>query len=341
VDKFVSSTFCLENLLNKIHASYPASNPFHNSIHAADVVATSFWALHIGKVSRICNLTSLDCFSVLFAAMIHDVDHPGRTNNYQIATRNILALTYNDRSVLENHHCSFAYSAMQHDECNILAKMSIREKTDMRAMVISMVLATDVAKHFHEYTLLKARLQDSKFPDRDKPADKELILKCLVHACDIGNPSKSIDVTIEWTAFVMTEFFAQGDKEKQHGFPISMFMDRTTTNIATCQVGFIDALVLPFYKGLEMVFPQLHLAVANLESNRAFWADHVAFFAERIKDDDPFPPGQLMSLINSNMMSDQLGDEAIDVSDMNMLPSFRNSGVSNGPRANAAAAQSE
>jgi hypothetical protein len=316
VDKFASSVIHLENLLAKINNGYQAKNPFHNAAHAADVVLTCFWCLHTGQASRICNLSALDCFSVIFAAMIHDVDHPGNTNPFQIANRNALAIMYNDKSVLENHHCSFAYQTMQQDEsCNILSSMPKKDKENMRAMVISMVLSTDVAKHFHEYGLLKARLQDQKFPDREKPSDKELILKCLLHACDIGNPSKSIDVTVDWTALVMTEFFAQGDEEKNRGRPISMFMDRSTTNIATCQVGFIDALVLPLYKGLEMVFPLLQSAVANLESNRVFWADHVDLFAERIKDDNPFPPDKLRSLVDSNMM----GDAAIDVSEDNLM----------------------
>jgi hypothetical protein len=314
IEKFTASVFTLENYLNKITASYPTTNPFHNSSHAADVVATCFWTLHIGQANRILNLTPLECFAVLFSAMIHDVDHGGRTNPFLIKTRNSLALRYNDRSVLENHHCSFAYQAMHDETCNILAAMPVPDRAAMRAMVVSMVLATDVAKHFHEYGLLKARLQDKAFPDREKPADKELVLNCLVHACDIGNPSKNIDVTVEWTALVMTEFFDQGDKEKQNGFPISMFMDRTTTNIATCQVGFIDALVLPFYKGLEAILPGLQTAVQNLESNRTFWADHVDLFAERLKEGDPFPPGRLMSLLDAAGLSEaSLGDATLEI----------------------------
>ena len=44
---------------------------------------------------------------------------------------------------------------------------------------------------------------------------------------------------------ILTEFFGQGDKEKELGLPVSMFMDRTTTNISSCQTGFIDVLVFP------------------------------------------------------------------------------------------------
>lgn len=45
-------------------------------------------------------------FSALVAAAAHDVDHFGRTNAYLIKVKHPLALLYNDRSVLENHHAA-------------------------------------------------------------------------------------------------------------------------------------------------------------------------------------------------------------------------------------------
>lgn len=39
-------------------------------------------------------------------------------------TRSDVAILYNDRSVLENHHVSAAYRLMQEEEMNILANLS-------------------------------------------------------------------------------------------------------------------------------------------------------------------------------------------------------------------------
>lgn len=36
---------------------------------------------------------------------------------------------------------------------------------------------------------------------------------------------------------VLQEFFNQGDLEKKAGLPVSMLMDRNTTNIAKMQIG--------------------------------------------------------------------------------------------------------
>ena len=46
---------------------------------------------------------------------------------------------------------------------------------------------------------------------------------------------------------LFVEFFAQGDLEKVHEFTVSQFMDRTTTNIAKGQVGYINFIVKPAF----------------------------------------------------------------------------------------------
>lgn len=40
-------------------------------------------------------------FGMLIAAFCHDVDHPGRSNIFEINSKSELAITYHDRSVIE------------------------------------------------------------------------------------------------------------------------------------------------------------------------------------------------------------------------------------------------
>ena len=51
-------------------------------------------------------LNKFEKLALLISANIHDADHRGLTNNFYINSRDELAITYNDRSVLENHHCA-------------------------------------------------------------------------------------------------------------------------------------------------------------------------------------------------------------------------------------------
>ena len=53
--------------------------------------------------------TKLEELAALVACVVHDVDHPGVTNQYLVNTGSELALLYNDESVLENHHLAVAF----------------------------------------------------------------------------------------------------------------------------------------------------------------------------------------------------------------------------------------
>jgi len=51
----------------------------------------------------------LEIFSTLVGALAHDVGHPGLNNLFLVKSKHPLALTYNDRSPLENMHASVLY----------------------------------------------------------------------------------------------------------------------------------------------------------------------------------------------------------------------------------------
>ena len=101
------------------------------------------------------------------SAAIHDYDHPGLNNSFLINTGDQLALAYNDQSPLENHHVAMAFVAMGDDSCKITKNFQIDDQKKFRKICISTVLATDMAKNFHQYlkkktnqTLLKQIRQD-------------------------------------------------------------------------------------------------------------------------------------------------------------------------------------
>jgi cAMP-specific phosphodiesterase 4 len=108
---------------------------------------------------RKCNLnysfqsvfTPLETFAALFASSIHDVDHPGVTNQYLINTSSELALMYNDESVLENHHLAVAFRLMQRKDCDILANLAPKQRQTFRKMVIDMVCKPAIQPAFATY----------------------------------------------------------------------------------------------------------------------------------------------------------------------------------------------
>ena len=102
--------------------------------------------------------SDLETLAIYVAAAIHDYDHPGVNNNFLIATRDKKALFYNDKSVLENHHCSAAFSLLLKPHNNFLAGLDKNSFTTFRSSVVDMVLATDLAQHFDLLTRFKQKV---------------------------------------------------------------------------------------------------------------------------------------------------------------------------------------
>ena len=138
--------------LRVIQQDYHAENPYHNAIHAADVLQTVHAMIQmalqttttttvisdgsqgdeqreetaelIGFFVRCCP-NHLKLFSILLAAVVHDVDHPGKNNAFHTKLRKQLAVIYNDKSVLENWHIAHAFSRML--EMDLLGNVNIHK----------------------------------------------------------------------------------------------------------------------------------------------------------------------------------------------------------------------
>ena len=146
VEAFEIDLECLSRFLLSLEKTYHKKNPYHNSTHAADVVQTVNAILKRAIFKD--SLSPLHKLAALFAAAIHDCDHPGVNNHFLIRTKSPLATMYNDRSVLENHHVSVGFSLLYEKSHNFLDKLSEEEHSMFRALVIDLVLATDFAQHF-------------------------------------------------------------------------------------------------------------------------------------------------------------------------------------------------
>ncbi|XP_029282270.1 calcium/calmodulin-dependent 3',5'-cyclic nucleotide phosphodiesterase 1A-like [Cottoperca gobio] len=217
-------------------------NPYHNLIHAADVTQTAhFLMLHTGLMHW---LSELEILAMVFAAAIHDFEHTGTTNNFHIHARSEVAILYNDRSVLENHHVSAAYRLMAEEDMNILVNLNKDDWRELRALVIEMVMSTDMSCHFQQIKTMKNAVTQTLSLDKVK------VLSLMLHAADISHPAKAWPLHYRWTHSLMEEFFRQGDKEVELGLPFSPLCDRKATMIAQSQIGFIDFIVEPTFSVL-------------------------------------------------------------------------------------------
>ncbi|XP_036806797.1 calcium/calmodulin-dependent 3',5'-cyclic nucleotide phosphodiesterase 1B [Oncorhynchus mykiss] len=231
---------CLMSFLEKLEKGYSKhNNPYHSSVHAADVTQTLHCLLL--RTGLVHWLTELEVLASLFAAAIHDYEHTGTTNNFHIHTKSDFAMIYNDRSVQESHHISAAFRLLQDDQSNIFMNLSREEWMELRALVIEMVLATDMSSHLVQVKAIKGCLQQHEGIDKPKA------LSLLLHTADISHPSKPWGLHSRWTKALMEEFFRQGDREAELGLPFSPLCDRNSTLVAESQIGFIDFIVDPTF----------------------------------------------------------------------------------------------
>jgi len=275
----VFSSFLLE-----LSSRYIKENTYHNFHHGCDVTHTMYRLIMVSRLNAV--FTELEVFSMLIAAIAHDVGHPGVNNAFLVKSRHELAMTHNDKSPLENMHCSVLYGILSKAETDIFAKLDDMQWRESRKIILSLILGTDMAHHFDQVSktqlFLEVHGEDVKgfyrgaqesiecFQD-DK--NRIFIMELFLHCSDISNPFKPFNICSQWAELVSQEFFAQGDKERSNGMDISPMMDRGTSNLFNMQMGFIEFVVAPLINCTISIFPPLKEMGAFMRDNYVEWGE--------------------------------------------------------------------
>lgn len=67
--------------------------------------------------------------------------------------------------------------------------------------------------------------------------DRNKVLSMMLHCADISHPAKPWSLHDMWTCRLVSEFFRQGDMEKELGRQCSPLCDRNTTLVPESQIG--------------------------------------------------------------------------------------------------------
>ncbi|XP_051764584.1 cAMP-specific 3',5'-cyclic phosphodiesterase 4D isoform X4 [Ctenopharyngodon idella] len=268
LDTFITYLMTLED-------HYHADVAYHNNIHAADVTQSTHVLLSTPALEAV--FTDLEILAAIFASAIHDVDHPGVSNQFLINTNSELALMYNDSSVLENHHLAVGFKLLQEENCDIFQNLTKKQRQSLRKMVIDIVLATDMSKHMNLLADLKTMVETKKVTSSgvlllDNYSDRIQVLQNMVHCADLSNPTKPLQLYRQWTDRIIEEFFSQGDRERERGMEISPMCDKHNASVEKSQVGFIDYIVHPLWETwADLVHPDAQDILDTLEDNREWY----------------------------------------------------------------------
>ncbi|KAK9834015.1 hypothetical protein WJX81_002981 [Elliptochloris bilobata] len=262
----------LAAFLQDVEAAYATPNPYHNSTHAADV--TQGLATMLAGNAVTAQLTDLELLALVLAAAVHDVGHPGVSNEFLVLTHAEAALTYNDSSVNENMHASLAFRLLRKPANSFLEVLPDNDYRFVRRTMISLVLGTDMALHSE---IIKDFAASARLFGGDLgawPAEKRAtLLQMLVHCADIGNPARPLAVSLKWTARIVEEQLAEGDRERALGLPSSAIRDRSRVDVPSSQVAFLAFVVRPAFEAARAVLPAAAATVlANAELARRHWS---------------------------------------------------------------------
>ena len=301
------------NFVNEIRNGYDRNAPYHNSYHAFDVMHVCY--LLMTKCRADEYLDSFNVLSILVAALAHDLGHDGYNNAFHQNTSSDLAVTYNGISILENYSAAYLFRILRKQENNIFARLNTDEMNKMKTRLIDMILDTDAKNHFMLMTRFKHGLEMKKL-------SRGLLSSMILHVSDVSNPARPGSVARKWAYAVQTEFFRQGDKEKELKITQSPFMDREFENLPRMQVAFIDAVVHPVFRLLADFLPLVgDHCIKSMQLNRAFWhsmlhrgilktSDIIAFLDAQKQDDSLMQASNDYDADDDSVEDDTLGSSS-------------------------------
>lgn len=296
VEKFDIPEAKLMRFLLRAEGAYK-HHPYHNSTHAADVLHTMHKLMTDGGVFP-AYADQVDCLSCYIAAIIHDIDHSGFTNDFLVNTTHSLAIMHNDQSPHENHHLFLSWTLLTEERYNFLENVSAAVKQRVRQSVIDMVLATDLKSHLPVITQFCFKFKaaktsasgDTSSQSRSRSSsqrsdrgasppcvstdaeERMLVLQMVIKLADLGHLAAHRAVHCRWVALLEEEYFRQGDVERARSMQVSPLMDRAKgKGVTHSQVGFFELVALPMVRAFTRVLPHSLPMRTAIENNHAYW----------------------------------------------------------------------
>eukprot|EP00873_Tetraselmis_striata_P006162 jgi/Tetstr1/426426/TSEL_001622.t1 len=270
-DKLCGYLLALEERYNK-------TNPYHNNWHAADVVQRCSTIVAVLPLDG-NKATYLYILGAILAAAGHDVDHPGLDNKFVVRKEDALARRFNDQHVLEHHSTNITLELLRNPEYNFLegSRLGRPHWVKLKSIIINMVLATDMARHFDLVSNFSARFAVAKTGDdafyEAIASDITLVLQMALKCADLGGCASRLTTHLFWCKSLEQEFFAQGDLEREDEVPISFLMDRNSNGLMTPgnQLAFFDFIIMPLFKLFADTFPVCSPLREQASANWRYW----------------------------------------------------------------------
>jgi hypothetical protein len=145
----------------------------------------------------------------------------------------------------------------------------------MWTTIIQLILATDMARHFH-----LVKLMNSLTVLEHRLLLMEIVLKCG----DISNVVRPFKLADKCCDVLCEEFFRQGDLESASGMEYaSLLNDRAHLDKPKSQIGFYTIVCLPLFQTCARLVLILECNVKQVQTNLATWKEEAEKKANQIE----------------------------------------------------------
>uniref|UniRef100_A0A8C7YY23 Phosphodiesterase n=1 Tax=Oryzias sinensis TaxID=183150 RepID=A0A8C7YY23_9TELE len=252
---------------------------YHNWRHGFNVGQTMFTLLTTGALKRY--YTDLEVMAMITAGFLHDIDHRGTNNLYQVKSGNPLAKLHGS-SILERHHLEFGKFLLSDESLNIYQNLNRRQVDHVIHLTDIAIIATDLALYFKKRTMFQKIVDLSKTYEEEKKwvdfmsletTRKEIVMAMMMTACDLSAITKPWEVQSKVALSVAAEFWEQGDLERTvlEQQPIPMMDRNKAAELPKLQCGFIDFVCTFVYKEFSRFHPQIQPMLDGILNNRKEW----------------------------------------------------------------------
>jgi hypothetical protein len=125
-------------------------------------------------------ISVIELWSAIVACFAHDVRHPGLTNRFLVMKKHRLANIYNDSTVLENMHAATVFQMTSDPKMNIFSGFTDSQWAQSRKIIIEMILATEMGKHFDILGLFRVRALSSQEIVLEDESDRLLVYSMIL-----------------------------------------------------------------------------------------------------------------------------------------------------------------
>lgn len=272
----------LKRYVSVIAAMY-RNNPFHNFEHASHVtmsvnkllqrvVTPDATFCRRQSLNRNAKLSSQDFasdlhnytygitsdpltqFAIVFAALIHDVDHWGISNAQLIKEGASTAAKYKNKSIAEQNSVDLAWDLlMDQDEYGDLQSCIFSDDTEykrFRQVVVNVVMATDIfdkdLSEIRKNRWVKA-FREKGFSEEPDPEDGNrkatIVIEHIMQASDVAHTMQHWHVYQKWNRRLFDELYTAWMAGRAGADPSTFWYEG--------ELKFFDSYVIPLAKKLQ------------------------------------------------------------------------------------------